>query len=75
MLSAELREFARSPGAYLDATGTDIVETDRYFARVGTHSRRGSMSLQDLLVDYANHPEGHARQIEKNREAFRKARA
>jgi hypothetical protein len=45
------------------------------FARAGTHSTRGPMSLQDLLVDYANHPEGHARQIEKNREAFRKARA
>ena len=34
MLSAELREFARSPGAYLDASGTDIVETDRYFAAI-----------------------------------------
>ena len=44
------------------------------FARAGTHSIRGRMSLQDLLVEYANHPEGHARQIEKNREAFRKSR-
>jgi len=34
VLSAELREFARSPGAYLDASGTDIVETDRYFAAI-----------------------------------------
>jgi Acetyltransferase (GNAT) family len=34
VLSPELREFARSPGAYLDATGADVVETDRYFAAI-----------------------------------------
>jgi GNAT superfamily N-acetyltransferase len=34
MLSAELREFARSPGAYLDTSGATIVETDRYFAAI-----------------------------------------
>ena len=34
MLSAELREFARSPGAYLDQSGTEIVDDDRYFAAI-----------------------------------------
>ncbi|HET7129231.1 MAG TPA: GNAT family N-acetyltransferase [Gaiellaceae bacterium] len=34
MLSAELLEFARSPGAYLDATGTEVVDNDRYFAAI-----------------------------------------
>jgi hypothetical protein len=34
VLSAELREFARSPGAYLDASGTDVVDTDRYLAAI-----------------------------------------
>lgn len=34
MLSAELLEFARSPGAYLDTTGTEIVDNDRYYAAI-----------------------------------------
>lgn len=34
MLSAELLEFARSPGAYLDTTGTEIVANDRYYAAI-----------------------------------------
>lgn len=34
MLSDELREFARSPGAYLDPSGTEIVDDDRYFAAI-----------------------------------------
>jgi len=34
VLSAELREFAQSPGAYLEPTGADVVETDGYFAAI-----------------------------------------
>ncbi|MGN6799040.1 MAG: GNAT family N-acetyltransferase [Gaiellaceae bacterium] len=34
MLSDELLEFARSPGAYLDSAGAEIVNTDRYFAAI-----------------------------------------
>ena len=34
MLSAELREFARSPGAFLDPGGAEIVDDDRFFAAI-----------------------------------------
>jgi GNAT superfamily N-acetyltransferase len=34
VLSAELLEFARSPGAYLDPSGAEIVDDDRYFAAI-----------------------------------------
>ena len=35
MLSAELLEFARSPGAYLaPSPGADVVETDAFFAAI-----------------------------------------
>jgi GNAT superfamily N-acetyltransferase len=34
VLSAELGEFARSPGAYLDASGAEVVDNERYFAAI-----------------------------------------
>ena len=34
MLTNDLREFARAPGAYLDPAGTEIVDDDRYFAAI-----------------------------------------
>jgi GNAT superfamily N-acetyltransferase len=34
VLSAELLEFARSPGAFLDPSGAEVVDGDRYFAAV-----------------------------------------
>jgi GNAT superfamily N-acetyltransferase len=34
VLSAELREFARNPAAYLDPSGAEIVDNDRYFAAI-----------------------------------------
>jgi GNAT superfamily N-acetyltransferase len=34
MLSAELLEFARHTGAYLDAAGAEVVDGDRYFAAI-----------------------------------------
>jgi hypothetical protein len=45
------------------------------FSRTGVHSRNGVMSLKDLLVMYAEHAEGHARQIKEAREAYKAARA
>jgi GNAT superfamily N-acetyltransferase len=34
VLSTELREFARSPGAYLDRSGTDVVDDERFLAAI-----------------------------------------
>jgi hypothetical protein len=34
VLSAELREFARAPAAYLDPSGAEVVDNDRYFAAI-----------------------------------------
>lgn len=44
------------------------------FARKGTHSVLGELSLLDLLRIYAEHAEGHARQIREAREAFKASR-
>lgn len=45
------------------------------FARTGVHSKIGPMTLKDLVVMYAEHAEGHARQIKEAREAYKAARA
>lgn len=45
------------------------------FLRTGTHSKNGVMSLKDLLLMYAEHAEGHARQIRAARDAYKAARA
>jgi len=42
----------------------------RAFERAGVHSERGRLTLLDLLRIYAEHAEGHARQIRGNRDAF-----
>jgi GNAT superfamily N-acetyltransferase len=34
VLSSDLREFARSPGAYLDTSGAEVVDDERYFAAI-----------------------------------------
>lgn len=34
MLSAELREFARDPVAYLEPSGAEVIDTERYFAAI-----------------------------------------
>jgi hypothetical protein len=44
------------------------------FARTGTHSQRGPMTLFALLETYAAHAEGHARQIRDVRDKYREAR-
>jgi hypothetical protein len=44
------------------------------FARGGTHSRFGVMTLARMLEDYAKHAESHARQIKEVRDRYREAR-
>lgn len=41
------------------------------FERPATHTERGRLTLLGVLEMYADHAEGHARQIRGNREAFR----
>jgi hypothetical protein len=45
------------------------------FSRTGVHSKTGPLSLKDLLRIYAEHAEGHARQIKEARDAYKAARA
>lgn len=40
--------------------------TDEQWARVGTHTESGSYGALDWLKTYAEHLEGHARQLERN---------
>jgi hypothetical protein len=44
------------------------------FARTGTHSRLGPVTVARMLEDYAKHVESHARQIEDVRERYRESR-
>lgn len=44
------------------------------FARRGTHSERGPVSLLDLLEIYAVHAENHVRQIMAARQAYKQAK-
>ncbi len=45
------------------------------FARAGTHTERGRITLADLLRIYAEHVEGHVKQIQGVRAAYREHRA
>lgn len=45
------------------------------FSRAGTHTGRGKITLLDLVQSIAQHPEGHARQIQTVREAYKVFRA
>jgi hypothetical protein len=45
------------------------------FARTATHSERGVMTLLDLLRVYAEHAEGHARQLREVRQKYKESRA
>jgi hypothetical protein len=44
------------------------------FARVGNHSKRGSMTLRGQLEILAQHAESHARQTQAVREEYKKAK-
>lgn len=45
------------------------------FERAGTHSARGRVTLFDLLKTYAEHAEGHVRQIMAARQAYKQSKA
>ena len=41
------------------------------FARQGTHTERGGVTLRQLVEDYCGHTENHARQMHEIREAYK----
>ncbi|HWZ34447.1 MAG TPA: DinB family protein [Bryobacteraceae bacterium] len=45
------------------------------FARQGTHTKRGPLSLKDMLRIYAEHIENHVKQIQSVRAAYKEHRA
>ena len=45
------------------------------FARTGQHTKRGPITLMDLLRIFAEHPEKHVRQIHGARAAFKEFKA
>jgi hypothetical protein len=45
------------------------------FARKGMHSQRGEMTLLQLVELYADHVEGHAKQLQAVREAYKLTKA
>src|SRR6266404_1020243 len=45
------------------------------FARTGQHSKRGTITLLDLLRIFAEHPEKHVQQIHAARAAFKEFKA
>ncbi|MEZ5352742.1 MAG: DinB family protein [Bryobacteraceae bacterium] len=47
---------------------------EQTFARTGVHTARGPLSLLDLLRIYAEHAEGHVRQIMDARQAYKQSR-
>jgi hypothetical protein len=44
------------------------------FARKATHTEHGAVTLLDLLRIYAEHAEGHARQLQSVRERYKQSR-
>src|SRR5437667_7290611 len=44
------------------------------FDRVGSHTENGPMSLRGLLQGYADHAEGHARQVQAIRAEYKKVK-
>jgi hypothetical protein len=70
--SAALETFRRTRGENYELL-KDVPEAT--YARTGRHSVNGSMTLKDILRMYAEHAEGHARQIKETRDAYKAARA
>jgi hypothetical protein len=48
--------------------------TDEAWSRAGRHTESGPYSTEDWLRIYSDHLEGHARQIERNLEAWKAQR-
>lgn len=70
--SQALETFRRVRGENYELLSGLAEET---FDRAGTHSQQGPLTLKDLLRIYAEHAEGHARQIKEAREAYKASRA
>lgn len=47
---------------------------DAAWSRTGNHSERGSLTLLQIAEGYAEHAEGHARQIQAIREEYKKVK-
>jgi len=45
------------------------------FARTGNHTERGTVTLQDLIVDDTEHHEKHAQQLQELRRQYRQSRS
>jgi DinB family protein len=77
-LDYDHRKPAQSLDAFrrLRADNHELLKSlpDAAFARTGTHTEMGEVSLHQLLEIYANHAESHARQIQAIREEYKKAK-
>ncbi len=61
------------------------IRTDNYdllkdlpeevFARTGNHSKRGQITLRDMVRIFAEHPEKHVGQIQRTRAAYKESKA
>ena len=73
--AAALETFRRirgeSYGLLKDLAEKDLAED--VWSRIGTHSKRGPISLVQILRDYAGHAESHARQIREIRNAYQES--
>jgi len=47
---------------------------EEVYARMGNHSERGPLTLRELVEGYAQHAEGHARQIQEIRDEYKKVK-
>ena len=70
-LSVALETFRRLRGENYELL-KDLPEGA--WSRHGTHSKTGAKTLLDLLVMYAEHAEGHARQLRAARAAYKEFR-
>lgn len=47
---------------------------EEVYTRTGNHSESGLLTLRELVEGYAEHAEGHARQIQEIRDEYKKAK-
>lgn len=77
--AAKLDYSTRKPASSLDhfrrvrADNYELLKElpEEVFARIGTHSQRGPMTLLQLVEVYADHAESHAKQLQSVREAYK----
>lgn len=70
--SQALETFRRIRGENYELLKDQPAEN---WSRTATHSEHGPLTLKDLLRIYAEHAEGHARQIKAAREAYKASRS